>query len=115
MNAAADDLLARSTPLATQVFQALLERFPNAVITADGDSIGLGTGSGHKSLVFTVLPYRKHVNIGFYRGVELADPNGLLKGTGRRHRHITIRSDAELADPALHELFATALARAGVR
>jgi hypothetical protein len=28
--------------------------------------------------------YRAHVNVGFFRGAELADPRGLLEGTGKR-------------------------------
>ena len=32
-----------------------------------------------------------HVNLGFFRGAELADPRGLLQGTGRRMRHVKLR------------------------
>ena len=39
-----------------------------------------------------ILPYRKWVNLGFYQGVDLADPTGLLEGTGAKMRHVKIRS-----------------------
>ena len=100
-------------PLARAVFDELRRVFPSAVITADADTIGFGTGPGYKHLVFTLLPYRKHVNIGFARGTELPDPAGLLEGTGKVHRHVKIRAEADLRRPELAELFSVALARFG--
>jgi hypothetical protein len=38
--------------------------------------------------------YRDHVNLGFYYGAELPDPEGLMEGTGKKLRHIKVR-DAE--------------------
>src|SRR5262245_11802183 len=32
-----------------------------------------------------------HVNLGFLRGSELPDPNGVLEGSGKQMRHIKIR------------------------
>ena len=37
-------------------------------------------------------PTSKWVNLGFYQGVGLADPEGLLEGTGAKMRHVKIRS-----------------------
>ena len=35
-----------------------------------------------------------HANLGFYRGIELEDPKGLLEGDGKKLRHIKVyRSD----------------------
>lgn len=98
-------------PLARAVFDELHRVFPHAVITADADSIGFGTGPGYKHLVFTVLPYRKHVTIGFARGTELPDPSGLLAGSGKVHRHVKIHSEEELRRPELADLFTAALTR----
>ena len=39
-----------------------------------------------------ILPYRKWVNLGFYQGVDLADPESLLEGTGAKMRHVKVRS-----------------------
>jgi uncharacterized protein DUF1801 len=98
-------------PLARAVFDELQRVFPDAVITADADSIGFGTGRGYKHLVFSVLPHTKHVTIGFARGTELPDPAGLLAGSGKVHRHVKIHNDDDLRRPELTELFAAALAR----
>lgn len=102
-------------PLARAVFDELHRVFPNAVITADADSIGFGTGPGYKHLVFSLLPYTRHVTIGFARGTELPDPSGLLAGTGKVHRHVKIHSSADLRRPELAKLFASAMARFGPR
>ncbi|MGH3763171.1 DUF1801 domain-containing protein [Actinophytocola sp.] len=98
-------------PLARAIYDELHRVFPDAVITADSDGIGFGTGPGYKHLVFSLLPYTKHVTIGFARGTELPDPAGLLTGSGKVHRHVKIQSEADLRRPELADLFAAALAR----
>ena len=44
-----------------------------------------------------------HVNLGFFRGVELDDPKNLLEGTGKGMRHVRIRlpSDIKRRDIAI--------------
>ncbi len=39
-----------------------------------------------------VKAFSKAVNLGFWRGVDLDDPGGLLEGTGDRMRHVRISS-----------------------
>ena len=34
--------------------------------------------------------FTAHVNVGLFRGAELADPQGLLQGTGKFMRHVTL-------------------------
>jgi len=36
-----------------------------------------------------IAPQSKHVTLGFFFGSQLADPHGLLLGTGARIRHMT--------------------------
>jgi hypothetical protein len=38
-----------------------------------------------------VAVYRAHVNIGFFPGSEIADPEGLLEGDGKFMRHVKLR------------------------
>lgn len=47
---------------------------------------------------------RDAIRIGFEWGVLLPDPTGLLEGAGSQVRHVTVRSAATLADPALASL-----------
>lgn len=35
--------------------------------------------------------FKGHVNVGFFRGAELVDPEGLLEGTGKFMRHVKLR------------------------
>ncbi len=49
-----------------------------------------------------------HVNVGFFYGSSLADPAGLLQGTGRRMRHVKLRPDQPLDADALTALIAAA-------
>lgn len=52
--------------------------------------------------------FTAHVNVGFYRGAEIADPKHLLLGTGKYMRHVKLRPEAELDGPALTQLITTA-------
>ena len=44
-----------------------------------------------------VAAYSRHVNLGFYRGAELPDAHRVLKGTGKKMRHISFHSADDLA------------------
>ena len=60
-----------------------------------------------------VVVYPRYVNLGFNRGTELDDPERLLEGTGRLIRHVTIRSEKDLANPDLKKLVREAAEHAG--
>ena len=57
-----------------------------------------------------ILPYKRWINLGFYQGVDLEDPKGLLEGTGAKMRHIKIRSVDEAKQPEVRVLIEAALA-----
>jgi hypothetical protein len=52
--------------------------------------------------------FRDHVNVGFFRGAEIADPKGLLEGTGRFMRHVKLRPGGDIDAAALVKLVETA-------
>ena len=54
--------------------------------------------------------FKGHVNFGFWRGAELVDPKGILKGTGSRMRHVELRSPADIDAPVLQAMVRTAVA-----
>jgi hypothetical protein len=54
--------------------------------------------------------FRAHVNVGFFRGAELDDPRGLLEGSGKRMRHVTIRPRVDFDADALAALVSAAYA-----
>jgi hypothetical protein len=57
-----------------------------------------------------ILPHTSWVNLGFYKGVDLPDPDGILEGTGKKLRHVKIRSVKDAENPVVHALIAAALA-----
>ena len=58
-----------------------------------------------------ILPHKRWVNLGFYQGVDLADPEGLLEGTGAKMRHVKIRSMDDVNWTAVRLLVKGALER----
>jgi hypothetical protein len=58
-----------------------------------------------------IMPMRGYVNLGFYQGATLADPKGLLEGTGKGLRHVKIRSLADADRAPVRALVAAALAK----
>lgn len=70
--------------------------------------IAYGYGSGYKDTICTMILSQKGIKIGFYKGAELPDPHGLLTGSGKIHRYVTIPSRKQLnADflKLLHQAF----------
>jgi hypothetical protein len=52
--------------------------------------------------------FTSHVNVGFFQGAALPDPEGLLQGTGKRMRHVKLRPGTAMDAAALRRLIETA-------
>ncbi len=117
MDAEVDRLLIRHTPIvreiAARVRRLILEAMPGAVEQVDPPDglIAYGTGPRLGEQVLAIAPHANHVNLQFADGVDLADPAGLLEGTGKRVRHVKSRTLEDAERPALGELIAQAVAR----
>ncbi len=57
-----------------------------------------------------VNAFTAHVNVGFFRGAEIADPHGLLEGTGKYMRHVKLGPGRDVDAAALTKLIETAYA-----
>jgi hypothetical protein len=68
-----------------------------------------------KDAICMVVVYRKHVNLAFTRGTDLTDASGVLEGSGKAMRHITLRKLSELDRPAIRALVGQARRRAGLK
>jgi hypothetical protein len=69
-----------------------------------------GVGPRKNTEHFCYISAQKHdINLGFYYGAELPDPQDLLNGTGKRLRHVKLHDIGALKNPALKSLlkFAT--------
>jgi len=62
-----------------------------------------------------VNAFKAHVNVGFFRGAEIADPEGVLEGTGRFMRHVKLRSGRDFEGSALAKLVEAAYSDMKVR
>ena len=51
-----------------------------------------------------VNAFKAHVNVGFFRGAEIADPERLLEGTGKFMRHVKLRPESDVDATALTKL-----------
>ncbi|HEX6479305.1 MAG TPA: DUF1801 domain-containing protein [Ktedonobacteraceae bacterium] len=72
------------------------------------DALGYGpTDSGFDRIVYVTV-FEKHLNLGFFFGGFLPDTERLLVGSGKRMRHLKIRSVQEAENPAITRLLARA-------
>jgi len=55
-----------------------------------------------------VNAFAAHANVGFFQGAVLADPAGLLEGSGKRMRHVKIRWGKPVNEAALTALILAA-------
>jgi hypothetical protein len=70
--------------------------------------IGYGYGPGYRGVVATLILSRQGVKIGIARGAELPDPDGLLQGAGKVHRHIPITKPSDLRQPPVRAMLKAA-------
>lgn len=86
-------------------------------------SVGWGVGPKKFSEQFAYfMPYAKHVTLGFYRGGDLPDPDGLLPESGGRQaggelsmRSLKIDDIAQIRRPSLRALIQAAVDERGNR
>jgi hypothetical protein len=90
----------------------ILATLPKAIELADRRArvIGYGYGPGYKDMVATLILSKQGVKLGLAAGVSLPDPDGLLAGSGKVHRHIAFTESRQVGQPAVKTLLQAALA-----
>jgi hypothetical protein len=74
-------------------------------------TVGFGVGPKKMTEHFAYIAvFAKHVNLGFNYGATLPDPKGLLDGTGKMFRKISLKNPDELLHPGVRELIQAARA-----
>jgi hypothetical protein len=92
----ADEISYQSQPPRSSSYMWKIVRY-----AVDGENVvGIGT-------------FPRHSTLFFYRGRELDDGSGLLEGSGRDSRFITLRSPADAERPAVKQLLRKAFKLAG--
>jgi hypothetical protein len=92
--------------LATQLRQFIKKEIPGVEERLDVPTriIGYGFGTGYSGMICTIILSKKGVKLGFYKGIELPDPDNLLKGSGKVHKYVELKSKTEIHSPALRKL-----------
>ena len=101
-------------PVVTALRKVIVEVDPNAceVVRLGDRAATYGVGPRKMLDGYTyILPHKRWVNLGFYEGVDLADPDGLLEGAGAKMRHVKIRSLDDANRSAVRALVRGALER----
>jgi hypothetical protein len=85
-----------------------------AVMRACGDDVRELLHDGHPTACVGdaafgyVNAFKAHVNVGFFRGAELPDPDRLLEGAGKFMRHVKLMPGHDVNATALTNLIETA-------
>lgn len=98
-------------PIMIKLRERIMQLNPDVVETVRLGDKAATYGVGPKKMkegYCYVLPHAKWVNLGFYQGVSLDDPSGILEGTGKKLRHIKIKSLDDADNPALQDLIEAA-------
>jgi hypothetical protein len=90
--------LASHTPevqAAAKVLETIIrEELPDVVVQYDPGNglLAFGRSMKLRDLLFALIPHAGWVNLQLADGALLANPDGLIEGTGKKIRHIKLRS-----------------------
>jgi hypothetical protein len=68
-----------------------------------------------KDCICHIAVFTRHVNLGFMHGTDLEDKAGLLKGSGKTMRHISLKKVSDLDRPEIRAFLRQARQRAGLK
>src|SRR5262245_25443517 len=78
-------------------------------IDSSGPYAFYGYAAGYKGLVCSLILSKTGVKLGLANGAALADPQKLLQGAGKVHKHIPLKTSADLKKPGLRPLVRSAI------
>lgn len=91
------------------VLEELAPCYENIYDAYSAVAIGYGSSDRFSDGICHIAVYSQHVNLGFNQGTLLDDTQGILKGTGKRIRHLTIKTLDDLARPEIRSFLERAL------
>jgi hypothetical protein len=107
------DYSAEMRPIVLRLRALILDIDPETTEQPRPGDRALSYGVGPRKMLdgyAYIMAQSTYVNLGFYQGTALPDPAGLLEGTGKKLRHVKVRTAAETDAPALRDLVAAAVA-----
>ena len=99
-----NDNLASHTPevqAAARALEAIIgEELPDVVVQYDPGNglLAFGRSMKMRDLLFALIPHAGWVNLQLADGALLPNPDGLIEGTGKKIRHIKVRSGEAATD-----------------
>lgn len=93
-----DENLASHTPevqAAARAIEAVIrEALPDGVVRYDPGNglLAFGRSMKMRDLLFALIPHAGWVNLQLADGALIPNPDGLIEGTGKKIRHIKVRS-----------------------
>jgi hypothetical protein len=114
--------LAKYSPDVRSVAQAVLRkiraRLPGSVELVYDNynalAIGFSPTERVSDAVFSVAVYPHWVSLFFLQGATIPDPDRVLKGEGKKVRHVVLASASVIDRPEIQSLIAAAVSRAAV-
>jgi hypothetical protein len=109
------DFLSRYSPevvgLALALRASLLKQLPDIIEQLDlpAKMVAYCYGQKYAEMICVIIPSKKGLKLGFYKGTELPDPAGMLEGTGKISRYVQIKSKEQIDSPALKDLLSAAM------
>jgi hypothetical protein len=101
----------RNLVLATRTFVRKTVPGATEMVDAKAKVIGCGFGPGYADMICSIMPTKIGATLGIAWGTELPDPNGLLEGAGKVHRHVKLKQKSDLERPALKALLHAGVTR----
>lgn len=65
--------------------------------------LAFGRSMAMRDLLFAIIPHKSHVNLQLADGADLPNADGSIEGTGKRIRHVKVRSVEAASSPAVRK------------
>ncbi len=91
---------------ALRVRKIILESLPSIQEQIDHSAkmIAYAYGPKYSDMICTIIPSKKGVKLGFYKGNELPDHDGILEGTGKISRYVQFAGKKEIKTSSIKNL-----------
>ena len=110
-----DDFLSqydkRVYSIACKLRSVLLANLPGIIEQLDVPAriVAYCYGQKYSEMICTIIPSKKGLKLGFYKGNELPDPGKMLEGSGKISRYAEIKTEEQINSLALKKLLSEAL------
>ena len=106
-----EDAIGGSSPevqeVARRLRELIIEIYPGVVEVPWPIQKNVGYGVGPKKMsehFCYIMALSNRVNLGFFYGADLADPEGLMEGTGKKLRHVKVKSLEQVEQSLIRDL-----------